>query len=181
MFFLCWLPFHVQRLLSIYLNEMASAPPDDGSSPSEYSSALFTLFSIVFYISGYCYYSNSACNPILYNTLSAKYRMAFCRTVSVPQHPQFPSNHIFVQILGERLAYKLLNDKYRSSTYGPALHSHLQHSKWSASSIQRQTISPKLSSGARPAHPSAGPRILQVPSQSTSKFNLSFSFAVTLF
>jgi neuromedin U receptor 1 len=83
MFFLCWLPFHVQRLLSIYLNEMAEADAATAAAePAEYpSSAVFTLFSVVFYISGYCYYSNSACNPILYNTLSAKYRMAFCRTV----------------------------------------------------------------------------------------------------
>lgn len=161
MFFLCWLPFHVQRLLSIYLNEMATAPEDGG----EYSSAVFTLFSVVFYISGYCYYSNSACNPILYNTLSAKYRMAFCRT-----------------ILGERLACKLLHDKYRSSTFGPALHSHL-HSKWSASSMQRQTISPKLSSGTKPLQPpSAGPRVLQV---GKNQFNIGIciisSFAVIRF
>lgn len=101
---------------------------------------------------------------------------------SVPSSTPFPSHYIFMQILGERLAYKLLNDKYRSSTYGPGLHSHLQHSKWSASSLQRQTISPKLSSGARPlAHPSAGPRILQVPFQSTLKSILPFSFAVIPF
>jgi hypothetical protein len=66
------------------------------------------------------------------------------------------------QILGERLAYKLMHEKYRSSTFGPAQHSHL-HSKWSASSLQRQTISPKLSSGVRPPNPPpAGPRVLQL-------------------
>jgi len=79
MFFLCWLPFHIQRLLSIYLNEAGNVNNEEISQ--EPSSAVFSLFSVVFYISGYCYYSNSACNPILYNILSAKYRRAFCRTV----------------------------------------------------------------------------------------------------
>lgn len=89
MFFLCWLPFHVQRLFTIFLNEM------DSSSPT----ALHSIFNLVFYISGlfyfcfminliyrlyilgYCFYSNSACNPILYNILSEKYRLAFCKTI----------------------------------------------------------------------------------------------------
>lgn len=56
MFFLCWLPYHVQRLLSVILNESKLSSRE----------AINTLFNIVFYISGYCYYSNSACNPILY-------------------------------------------------------------------------------------------------------------------
>lgn len=46
---------------------------------------------------GYCYYSNSACNPILYNILSEKYRIAFCRT-----------------IFGERIAMKIFNIKNRN-------------------------------------------------------------------
>nr|CAD2166077.1 unnamed protein product [Meloidogyne enterolobii] len=129
MFFLCWLPFHIQRLLSIYLNEAGNVNNEEISQ--EPSSAVFSLFSVVFYISGYCYYSNSACNPILYNILSAKYRRAFCRT-----------------ILGERMANKLLNEKHPSSVFGPALHSHL-NTKLSASSALRHTISPKISSASR--------------------------------
>uniref|UniRef100_A0A1I7TG16 G_PROTEIN_RECEP_F1_2 domain-containing protein n=1 Tax=Caenorhabditis tropicalis TaxID=1561998 RepID=A0A1I7TG16_9PELO len=39
------------------------------------------LSMIVFYISGFCYYSNSAANPILYNILSQKYRRAFSQTI----------------------------------------------------------------------------------------------------
>ncbi|KAI1706939.1 7 transmembrane receptor (rhodopsin family) domain-containing protein [Ditylenchus destructor] len=74
MFFLCWLPFHIQRLLTIFLNESQT----EGTSAT---TAVHSLFNLVFYISGYCYYSNSACNPILYNILSEKYRIAFCRTI----------------------------------------------------------------------------------------------------
>ncbi|KHN79243.1 Neuropeptides capa receptor [Toxocara canis] len=70
-FFLCWLPFHLQRLLSISLAE----------SGGDVNPALQTLFTSVFYISGCCYYSNSACNPIIYNILSEKYRRAFLKTI----------------------------------------------------------------------------------------------------
>ena len=55
------------------------------------------IWTLTFYISGYCYYSSSACNPILYNILSGKYRIAFCRT-----------------ILGEKMAKKVLS--FRGST-----------------------------------------------------------------
>ncbi|VDO13288.1 unnamed protein product [Haemonchus placei] len=70
-FFLCWLPFHIQRLLSLFISYY-----EGNVSP-----AVETLFSLVYYISGCCYYSNSAMNPILYNLFSAKYRKAFCLTI----------------------------------------------------------------------------------------------------
>ncbi|PIC49843.1 hypothetical protein B9Z55_008314 [Caenorhabditis nigoni] len=71
-FFICWLPFHIQRLLSVYIM---------WSENEAISPAVQFLSMIVFYISGFCYYSNSAANPILYNLLSQKYRSAFCRTI----------------------------------------------------------------------------------------------------
>ncbi|VDO81848.1 unnamed protein product [Heligmosomoides polygyrus] len=70
-FFICWLPFHIQRLLSLFITYH-----DGNVSP-----AVETLFSLVYYISGCCYYSNSAINPILYNLFSEKYRKAFCLTI----------------------------------------------------------------------------------------------------
>ncbi|KAI6230863.1 G-PROTEIN-RECEP-F1-2 domain-containing protein [Aphelenchoides fujianensis] len=57
MFFLCWIPYHLQRLITIYFNGTGAEP----------SPALATLHHVTFYLSGYFYYSNSACNPILYN------------------------------------------------------------------------------------------------------------------
>ncbi|CAD6198621.1 unnamed protein product [Caenorhabditis auriculariae] len=72
-FFLCWLPFHMQRLISVFVMSSGSQAAD--------SQAVQFVSMLVFYISGYCYYSNSACNPILYNILSQNYRKAFCRTI----------------------------------------------------------------------------------------------------
>ncbi|KAK6017747.1 7 transmembrane receptor, partial [Ostertagia ostertagi] len=70
-FFICWLPFHIQRLLSLFISYYEG----------QVSPAVEVLFSLVYYISGCCYYSNSAINPILYNLFSAKYRKAFCMTI----------------------------------------------------------------------------------------------------
>ncbi|KAL6736861.1 hypothetical protein Aduo_007164 [Ancylostoma duodenale] len=70
-FFICWLPFHIQRLLSLFITY----------HEGNLSPAVETLSTLVFYISGCCYYSNSATNPILYNVFSKKYRKAFTRTI----------------------------------------------------------------------------------------------------
>ncbi|RCN51933.1 7 transmembrane receptor [Ancylostoma caninum] len=70
-FFLCWLPFHMQRLLSLFISY----------HEGNVSPAVGTLSTLVFYISGCCYYSNSATNPILYNVFSEKFRKAFMRTI----------------------------------------------------------------------------------------------------
>ncbi|KAK6737739.1 hypothetical protein RB195_020068 [Necator americanus] len=70
-FFLCWLPFHIQRLLSLFITD----------HEGNVSSAVETVASLVYFISGCCYYSNSAINPILYNLFSQKYRKAFSSTI----------------------------------------------------------------------------------------------------
>jgi neuromedin U receptor 1 len=61
-FFVCWAPFHLQRLLFVYLNKM------DGYT--EYN-------EWIYHITGCFYYFSSTVNPILYNLMSAKYRIAF--------------------------------------------------------------------------------------------------------
>ncbi|KAE9418412.1 hypothetical protein Angca_009595, partial [Angiostrongylus cantonensis] len=76
-FFLCWLPFHIQRLLSLFINyHEGKVPP-----------AVEASFLLVYYISGCCYYTNSAINPILYNVFSEKYRKAFCSTILRKEAP----------------------------------------------------------------------------------------------
>lgn len=61
-FFICWAPFHAQRL--IY--EHAKNSP-------HYE----TLNEYFFYVTGILYYLSSTLNPLLYNIMSRKYRLAF--------------------------------------------------------------------------------------------------------
>ena len=65
-FFLCWAPFHAQRLCYVYFNE---------------SPVFRTINEYLYYISGFLYYLSATLNPILYNLMSLKYREAFKRTL----------------------------------------------------------------------------------------------------
>ena len=62
-FFICWAPFHTQRLLTIY------------SVPSPMTTA------ILFYVSGIFYYVSAVISPILYSIMSIKFRKAFRNTI----------------------------------------------------------------------------------------------------
>ena len=65
-FFLCWAPFHAQRLGYIYFKE---------------SKVFRTLNEYLYHISGFFYYFSATVNPILYNLMSLKYRQAFKKTL----------------------------------------------------------------------------------------------------
>lgn len=71
-FFICWAPFHTQRLISIY------SSPDDIQQSAGASKA---LQAVLFYSSGILYYVSSVINPILYNIMSLKFRRAFRTTL----------------------------------------------------------------------------------------------------
>ncbi|XP_015593512.1 neuropeptides capa receptor-like [Cephus cinctus] len=60
-FFICWVPFHAQRLLYVYA---------DRSIFGDINEWLYPL-------GGCLYYCSATINPILYNVMSAKYRSAF--------------------------------------------------------------------------------------------------------
>lgn len=66
MFFICWAPFHAQRLLYVYALE-ADYYPD--------------LNEWLYILGGFLYYLSTTVNPILYNLMSLKYRKAFKQTV----------------------------------------------------------------------------------------------------
>ncbi|XP_046623245.1 pyrokinin-1 receptor-like isoform X1 [Neodiprion virginianus] len=74
-FFICWAPFHVQRLIAIY----GTNTVDHISSNSPWMAFLYLLFT---YISGVLYYFSTTVNPILYNIMSNKFREAFMETLS---------------------------------------------------------------------------------------------------
>lgn len=68
-FFICWAPFHVQRLYTIY----ATFPKPDEKTHSLY----LRIYELVTYISGVLYYVSATTNPILYSIMSVKFREAF--------------------------------------------------------------------------------------------------------
>lgn len=63
-FFVCWAPFHAQRLLAIYY--------DVSSGPT-----VVAIYKILTYVSGVLYYASTCVNPLLYNIMSNKFREAF--------------------------------------------------------------------------------------------------------
>jgi hypothetical protein len=65
-FFICWAPFHAQRLLAVY------ARSNNSDSP-----LLLTVYKTLTYTSGVLYYMSTTVNPVLYHIMSHKFREAF--------------------------------------------------------------------------------------------------------
>uniref|UniRef100_A0A182QPY3 G-protein coupled receptors family 1 profile domain-containing protein n=1 Tax=Anopheles farauti TaxID=69004 RepID=A0A182QPY3_9DIPT len=72
-FFLCWAPFHAQRLVYIYGVDKDHQPSDP---------LILKLFVVTTYISGILYYLSTCINPLLYNIMSNKFRQAFKETLA---------------------------------------------------------------------------------------------------
>jgi len=74
-FFLCWAPFHTQRLLIAISQKY----------PKLFEGREDILYAVnekLYYLTGFFYYLSSTINPIIYNVMSAKYRRAFTATVT---------------------------------------------------------------------------------------------------
>ncbi|WAR23368.1 PK1R-like protein [Mya arenaria] len=71
-FFVCWAPFHGQRLMTLYI------------PASKWTDSLLDLHKVIYYISGVCYFVSCTINPILYSIMSLKFRQAFKQTVLKP-------------------------------------------------------------------------------------------------
>ncbi|XP_076350574.1 neuromedin-U receptor 2-like isoform X2 [Tachypleus tridentatus] len=65
-FFVCWAPFHAQRLLFVFV-----------SLYSEWTDTLRKVNHYLFTLAGCFYYFNSTINPILYSVMSNRFRVAF--------------------------------------------------------------------------------------------------------
>ncbi|KAL1130067.1 hypothetical protein AAG570_013010 [Ranatra chinensis] len=90
-FFLCWAPFHAQRLMYLYAR----------NSP-HYE----TINEWMYYITGCFYYFSSTINPILYNLMSIKYRLAFKQTLcggnaTIPRELNSSFRETYVCVNGE--------------------------------------------------------------------------------
>ncbi|KAK3098819.1 hypothetical protein FSP39_023369 [Pinctada imbricata] len=68
-FFCCWAPFNAQRLMTSYIEQ------------KDWTPLLMDIQGKLFYISGVLYFVGSTVNPILYNLMSKKFRVAFKRTL----------------------------------------------------------------------------------------------------
>ncbi|ELU11261.1 hypothetical protein CAPTEDRAFT_190732 [Capitella teleta] len=73
-FFVCWAPFHAQRLIVLYV---------DGDL-TKWTSSLMAVQNVLYFSSGIFYYVSSVINPILYNIMSLKFRQAFRSTILRP-------------------------------------------------------------------------------------------------
>jgi membrane protease YdiL (CAAX protease family) len=66
-FFICWAPFHAQRLLAVYLSNASKEAQDH----------TITIYLILMYSSGILYFLSTTINPVLYHIMSNKFREAF--------------------------------------------------------------------------------------------------------
>lgn len=81
-FFLCWAPFHAQRLIAIY-------SPAHGAQLHDQHEFLYTVMT---YVSGVLYYLSTCINPLLYNLMSNKFREAFRVSVELNLFSLFINN-----------------------------------------------------------------------------------------
>ncbi|XP_055551381.1 pyrokinin-1 receptor isoform X2 [Wyeomyia smithii] len=72
-FFICWAPFHAQRLVYIYGVDKDHQPTDP---------LILKFFVVTTYVSGILYYLSTCINPLLYNIMSNKFRQAFKETLA---------------------------------------------------------------------------------------------------
>ncbi|KAM6357453.1 neuromedin-U receptor 2 [Alca torda] len=67
-FAICWAPFHIDRLFFSFV--------------VEWTEPLANIFNLIHVVSGVFFYLSSAVNPIIYNLLSQRFRMAFLTVIS---------------------------------------------------------------------------------------------------
>ncbi|XP_001600587.2 pyrokinin-1 receptor [Nasonia vitripennis] len=68
-FFICWAPFHSQRLLAVYA--------ENNKKDEDKLAIVKPVYTALTYISGIFYYLSTTINPLLYNIMSNKFREAF--------------------------------------------------------------------------------------------------------
>ncbi|XP_060647341.1 uncharacterized protein LOC132785314 isoform X3 [Drosophila nasuta] len=73
-FFLCWAPFHAQRLMAVYGVSLINV--------CRCQESFNDYFRILDYTSGVLYFLSTCINPLLYNIMSHKFREAFKITLT---------------------------------------------------------------------------------------------------
>lgn len=100
-FFLCWAPFHAQRLIAIYA-------PARGAQLHDQHELLYTVMT---YVSGVLYYLSTCINPLLYNLMSNKFREAFKVSPKLRLYLYINSSHLCIYFI-DLLQAVLLGKKY---------------------------------------------------------------------
>ncbi|TFK09547.1 Neuromedin-U receptor 2 [Platysternon megacephalum] len=77
-FAICWAPFHIDRLFFSFV--------------ADWTEPLANVFNLIHVVSGVFFYLSSAVNPIIYNLLSRRFRMAFLNVIS-PRCGHWRSKH----------------------------------------------------------------------------------------
>lgn len=65
-FFLCWAPFHAQRIMAVY-----------GKATRTTNDLFHDIYTVLTYVSGVLYFLSTCINPLLYSIMSHKFRDAF--------------------------------------------------------------------------------------------------------
>ncbi|XP_050293133.1 pyrokinin-1 receptor-like [Anthonomus grandis grandis] len=106
-FFICWAPFHAQRLLAVYL----------AGASKEAQDAYFQVYLYLMYTSGVLYYLSTCINPLLYHIMSNKYRNAFKKTFhNICKRSSRSKNYIEAPLRSKTLK------KYPENFLGEAVH-----------------------------------------------------------
>ncbi|XP_036915740.1 neurotensin receptor type 1 [Sturnira hondurensis] len=69
-FVVCWLPYHVRRLMFCYI------------SGEQWTPFLYDFYHYFYLLTNTLFYVSSAVNPVLYNLVSASFRQAFLATLA---------------------------------------------------------------------------------------------------
>ncbi|KFQ94312.1 Neurotensin receptor type 1, partial [Nipponia nippon] len=70
-FVVCWLPYHIRRLMFCYVPS------------SHWTDFLFNFYHYFYMLTNVLFYVSSAINPILYNLVSANFRQIFLSTLTL--------------------------------------------------------------------------------------------------
>ncbi|CAF1007165.1 unnamed protein product [Rotaria sordida] len=93
-FFICWAPFHTQRITAFVTRLL------DKANKNITSDAATKFQEILFFASGILYYLSATVNPVLYNIMSKRYRNSFrrtlCRWKNVPTKTSHPNGRSYV-------------------------------------------------------------------------------------
>ncbi|KFW75512.1 Neurotensin receptor type 1, partial [Manacus vitellinus] len=70
-FVVCWLPYHIRRLMFCYVPS------------SHWTDFLYNFYHYFYMLTNVLFYVSSAINPILYNLVSANFRQIFLSTLTL--------------------------------------------------------------------------------------------------